>query len=93
MLSNRNIVTQMRHATEVLEYRDDEERLAVPADVPCRRAGRRLLLQHRDRRSVSNFAESPGDRAGQSPRVAADVLFRAVPRIWEQLLFRRSPSR
>ena len=28
MLSNRNIVTQMRHANDVLEYRDDEERIA-----------------------------------------------------------------
>ena len=83
MLSNRNIVTQMRHATEVLEYRDDEERIAfLPmCHVAERVAGCYYSIATG---AVSNYAESP-ETALDNVRELQPTSWGAVPRVWERL--------
>jgi long-chain acyl-CoA synthetase len=83
MLSNRNIVTQMRHATEVLEYRDDEERIAfLPmCHVAERVAGCYYSIATG---AVSNYAESP-ETVLDNLRELQPTSLGAVPRVWERL--------
>ena len=83
MLSNRNIVTQMRHVTEVLEYRDDEERIAfLPmCHVAERVAGCYYSIATG---AVSNYAESP-ETVLDNLRELQPTSLGAVPRVWERL--------
>ena len=73
MLSHRNIVTQMRHATDVLSYRDGEERLAfLPmCHVAERVAGCYYGIATRRHLELCG---KPGDGAGEYARAAADAV-------------------
>ena len=64
---------QMRHANDLFPSTDSRRAAGVPAALPCRRAGRRLLHLARGRIG-DEFRRKPGDRAGQSSRGAADRI-------------------
>ena len=77
MLSHRNVVTQMRHATDVLSYTAHEERLAfLPmCHVAERVAGCYYGIATRRRRQLCGKSR---DGAGECPRAAADVARRGA---------------
>jgi len=83
MLSHRNIVTQMRHAAEVLDYRDDEDRIAfLPmCHVAERVAGCYYSIAIG---AISNYAESP-ETVLENVRELQPTSLGAVPRVWERL--------
>ena len=83
MLSHRNIVTQMRHAPDVLSYFDDEERLAF---LPMCHVAERIAGCYYGIASgaVSNYAESP-ETVLENVRELQPTSLGAVPRVWERL--------
>src|SRR5215467_10473134 len=83
MLSHRNIVTQMRHANEVLSYRQADERLAF---LPMCHVAERVAGAYYSIATgvISNFAENP-QTVPENIRELQPMLFGAVPRVWERL--------
>ena len=83
MLSHRNIITQMRYSADVLEYRDDEERIAfLPmCHVAERVAGCYYSIATG---AISNYAESP-ETVLDNIRELQPTSLGAVPRVWERL--------
>jgi len=82
MLSHRNIVTQMKYCTDVLSFREGDERLAfLPmCHVAERVAGAYYAIATG---AVSNYAESP-ETVPDNVRELQPTLFGAVPRVWER---------
>ncbi|HML06562.1 MAG TPA: AMP-dependent synthetase/ligase [Xanthobacteraceae bacterium] len=83
MLSHRNIATQMRHAPDVLSYRDDEERVAF---LPMCHVAERIVGCYYGIATgvIANYAESP-ETVLENVREVQPTLFGAVPRVWERL--------
>jgi long-chain acyl-CoA synthetase len=83
MLSHRNIITQMRHAQEVLTYRQGDERLAF---LPMCHVAERVAGAYYSIATgvISNFAENP-QTVPENIRELQPMLFIAVPRVWERL--------
>jgi len=83
MLSHRNIVTQMRHAQEVLSYCEGDERVAF---LPMCHVAERVAGEYYAIATgvVSNYAESP-ETVLENVREVQPTLFGAVPRVWERL--------
>ncbi|HMK70268.1 MAG TPA: long-chain fatty acid--CoA ligase [Xanthobacteraceae bacterium] len=83
MLSHRNIVTQMRHAPEVLDFRDGEERVAF---LPMCHVAERVAGCYYGiaTGAVANYAESP-ETVLENFCEAQPTLIGAVPRVWERL--------
>jgi long-chain acyl-CoA synthetase len=83
MLSHRNIITQMRHAHEMLTYGKDDERLAF---LPMCHVAERVAGAYYSIATgvISNFAESP-QTVPENIRELQPMLFLAVPRVWERL--------
>jgi len=83
MLSHRNIVTQMRHAGDVLSYCEGDERLAF---LPMCHVAERIAGSYYSIATgvISNYAESP-ETVPDNIREVQPTLFGAVPRVWERL--------
>jgi long-chain acyl-CoA synthetase len=83
MLSHRNIVTQMRHAHDLLTYRQGDERLAF---LPMCHVAERVVGAYYAIATgvISNYAESP-QTVAENIRELQPMLFGAVPRVWERL--------
>ena len=63
MHSNRSVTHQMRHANDLFPVHRRRRAAGVPAALPCRRAGRRLL--HLAGAGIGDeFRRKPGDGAG-----------------------------
>ena len=83
MLSHRNVVTQMRHATDVLSYTAHEERLAF---LPMCHVAERVAGCYYGIAIgvVANYAESP-ETVLENVRELQPTSLGAVPRVWERL--------
>ena len=83
MHSHRNIVTQMRHATDVLSCTAHEERLAF---LPMCHVAERVAGCYYGIATgvVTNIAESP-ETVLDNVREVQPTSFGAVPRVWEKL--------
>ena len=86
MHANRSVTHQMRHANDFISGAGGRGPADLPAALPRRRAGRRLLHLGRARLG-DEFCREPGDGAGQSARGAADHLPRGAAHLGE-ILFR-----
>lgn len=82
MLSHHNIVTQMRHSTDVLSWREGDERLAF---LPMCHVAERIAGAYYSiaTGAISNYAESP-ETVAENIREVQPTLFGAVPRVWER---------
>jgi long-chain acyl-CoA synthetase len=82
MLSHHNIVTQMRHAGDVLSYYEGDERLAF---LPMCHVAERIAGSYYSiaTGAISNYVESP-DTVAENIREVQPTLFGAVPRVWER---------
>ena len=82
MLSHRNIVTQMRHASDVLSYCEGDERLAF---LPMCHVAERIAGCYYGiaTGAISNYAESP-ETMPENMRELQPTLLGAVPRVWER---------
>jgi long-chain acyl-CoA synthetase len=83
MLSHRNIVTQMRHAPDVLSYYEGDERIAF---LPMCHVAERIAGCYYSiaTGAISNYAESP-ETVLENLRELQPTSLGAVPRVWERL--------
>jgi len=83
MLSHRNIVTQMKYASDALSYCEDDERVAF---LPMCHVAERIAGCYYGiaTGAVANYAESP-ETVLENVREVQPTLFGGVPRVWERL--------
>jgi long-chain acyl-CoA synthetase len=82
MHANRSVTHQMRHASDFIPAREDEERLIfLPLCHVAERIGGYYISVALG--SVMNFAESP-ETVPDNLREVQPTIFLAVPRIWEK---------
>jgi long-chain acyl-CoA synthetase len=83
MLSHLNIVTQMRHAPDVLSFYEGDERIAF---LPMCHVAERIAGCYYSiaTGAISNYAESP-ETVLENLRELQPTSLGAVPRVWERL--------